>query len=81
MEEKVIRNVPMTEFKLNGTPWYSSGHESVDSRKLLATIIQSLSKIGWKFHACVNIKGGTDTLFFIYTPHQVSSCLKLFNSI
>ena len=58
MEEKVIRNVPMTEFKLNGTPWYSSGHESVDSRKLLATIIQSLSKIGWKFHACVNIKGG-----------------------
>ncbi len=55
----------LTEFKLGGTPWYSRARESVASRALLAKIIQKMSGIGWKFHCAVNIKGGTDSLFFI----------------
>ena len=73
MQTRNVQNEELTEIKLNGNPWFSSGDESVAARKLLAEIIQNLSKIGWKFLAGVNIKGGTDSLFFIQISHQVSN--------
>ena len=69
---KNVLNQQLYEIKLSGNPWFSAGDDSVAARQLLATIIQNLSKIGWKFHAGVNIKGGTDTMFFIQIPHQVN---------
>ena len=71
-QTKNVLNQQLYEIKLKGNPWFSAGDESVAARQLLATIIQNLSKIGWKFHAGVNIKGGTDTMFFIQIPHQVN---------
>ena len=71
-QRKNVLNQQLYEIKLRGNPWFSAGDESVAARQLLATIIQNLSKIGWKFHAGVNIKGGTDTMFFIQIPHQVN---------
>ena len=60
----------ITKLKLNGNPWNSCADESVDSRKLLIAIIENLEKLNWKFHAIANIKGGTDSLFFIHDPDQ-----------
>ena len=71
IEEKVVSNIPRTDIKLIGTPWFSTGSDSVNCRKLIATIVQNLSGIGWKFHACVNLTGGSDSLFFIFEPHEV----------
>jgi hypothetical protein len=72
-KEKTVESQGETlqEIKMNGCPWNASGDESTASRILLMTLIANLSKIGWKFHAAVNIKGGTDSLFFINMPHEV----------
>ena len=80
LQTRNVQNEELTEIKLNGNPWFSSGDESVAARKLLADIIQNLSKIGWKFLAGVNIKGGTDSLFFIQIPHQVSNQIVIISS-
>ncbi len=54
-----------------GSPWGSSTREASVSRLMMAKVITDLSKLGWRLHANVNIKGATDSLFFINTPHQV----------
>ena len=74
-KQKTVNNEQLIEIKLNGYPWFSTGDESVNCRKLLAAIVQNVSKIGWKFLAGVNLKGGTDSLFFIQKPHEVNSSL------
>ncbi len=66
------------KYKLFGNPWFASDKESTEARNLLHKIINKMSMIGWKFHATVNIKGGTDTMFFMKTPHQVSNPLMFF---
>ncbi len=61
------------EFKLRGQPWFSTDRQSTEARNLLHMIIANMSAIGWKFHACVNIKGGTDSMFFVKENHTVSN--------
>ena len=70
----------LEEIKLNGNPWYSSGEESTGARLLLGVIIQDMRILGWKLHGAVNIKGGTDSLFFIQsTPQPTSGGVISFN--
>ena len=58
------------KIKLSGNPWRSCADESVDCRKLLISVIENLEKLNWRFHAIANIKGGTDSLFFMHDPER-----------
>ena len=70
----------LEEIKVNGNPWFSSGEESTGARHLLGVIIQKMQNLGWKLHGAVNIKGGTDSLFFIQSiPQPTSSGIISFN--
>ena len=72
-ESERTLGIMITKLKLNGNPWNSCADESVDCRKLLISIIENLEKLHWRFHAIANIKGGTDSLFFMYDPDRPRS--------
>ena len=42
------------EFKLRGTPWWASGTEAVDSRFLIAKLIEILQSYGWFVVAAID---------------------------
>ncbi len=65
------RGEHLHEIKVNGCPWYSQEKESTEARQLLHTLIGRLSNLGQKFLAAINIKGGTDSLFFMNIPYPV----------
>jgi hypothetical protein len=54
------------EFKLQGKPWYSVGKESVLCRRLLMHIIGKMAAVNWRLLSGTNLKGGSESLFFIY---------------
>ena len=58
----------VTKIKLKGYPWIGTGDETTECRKLLMSITENLQKLHWRFHAIANVKGGTDSLFFMYNP-------------
>ena len=60
----------LNEFKLRGNPWYGEGEESTMCRKLLLNLISALAAIKWRLLFATNLKGGTDSLFFIYDMNQ-----------
>ena len=51
---------------LRGFPWIKFLWNSVECRKLIIILVENLERLNWKFHAAVNIKGGADSLFFMY---------------
>lgn len=42
------------EFKLRGTPWWASGTEAVDSRYLIAKLLEALQSYGWSVVASID---------------------------
>ena len=64
------------KIKLKGKPWsnswISNGEDAACSRKLIIEIVKNLEGLGWKFFAEVNMKGSSDSLFFIYDPESAS---------
>ena len=59
----------LTEFKLRGNPWRDwAGADNVHCRQMLLQIIGQLGSINYKLLAGTNIKGGTDSFFFIQDP-------------
>merc|ERR1719319_183649 len=55
------------EFKLHGNPWLDyAGAENVHCRQMLINMIGKYAAINNKLLGGVNIKGGTDSLFFMY---------------
>ena len=64
------------KIKLKGKPWsnswLSNSEEAVGSRKLVIEIVKNLEGLGWKFYAEANLKGASDSLFFIYDPESAS---------
>lgn len=58
------------EFKLRGNPWYGQGDESTACRQLLLTIVGSLGQVKWRMLGATNLKGGTDSLFFVYDDNH-----------
>lgn len=73
VDDEEIDGERVRRIKLTGTPWlagWPSGNEAVHSRILLASLVQTMRQCGWRFHAAVNIKGGTDTVFFRWAPPE-----------
>lgn len=72
-------NQDLFEIKLNGNPWNASDSE-VDSKRLLSFLVGKMSELNMRLLVGTNIKGGTDSLFFIEdteaalrNPHNFSS--------
>ncbi len=61
------------EFKLKGNPWVRTGEESAMCRRLLLNIIGCLGQLHWKLVASTNLKGGTDTMLFVYEEDYSTS--------
>jgi len=59
----------LTEIKLNGNPWMDDdGPQNVRTRELVMSIISAMGSINYRLHAGTNIKGGTDSYFFMHDP-------------
>ncbi len=54
------------EFKLCGKPWMATGGQSAACRRTLLAIIANLGRLRWRLLVSTNLKGGTNTMFFIY---------------
>merc|ERR1712165_376631 len=55
------------DIQINGSPWFVS-EENVDNNRIINMIVRNLSKINLKLIGGINIKGGTDSLFFMEDP-------------
>merc|ERR1712001_562783 len=55
------------EIKMNGCPWFASV-DNIDNNRIINLIVGNLSKINLRLVGGINIKGGTDSLFFIEDP-------------
>ena len=53
------------EIKMTGEPWVALEDEFTPSRRLLVEITQRIEFLNWKFLGAANLKGSTDTLFFL----------------
>ncbi len=58
------------EFKLRGNPWFQSGEQSAMCRRTLLSIISHMSRSSWRLLSATNLKGGTDSMFFIREDNQ-----------
>ncbi|KAJ3181344.1 hypothetical protein HDU85_003658 [Gaertneriomyces sp. JEL0708] len=43
------------EFKLNGTPWYASGKDTVSTRALVMRLLETLDRMNWDVYASVDV--------------------------
>jgi hypothetical protein len=57
----------LDEIKMSGYPWMTA-EANVDNNRIICQIVGRLSQLGLRLLAGVNIKGGTDSLFFITDP-------------
>uniref|UniRef100_A0A915J4Y9 Uncharacterized protein n=1 Tax=Romanomermis culicivorax TaxID=13658 RepID=A0A915J4Y9_ROMCU len=58
---------------LNGWPWENASlSKGVDARKILLAAFRTFDKMGYHFYGTVNLKGKTDSLFFICDERQPS---------
>merc|ERR1711953_1229444 len=55
------------DIQINGSPWFAS-EDNVDNNRIINMIVRNLSKINLKLIGGINIKGGTDSLFFMDDP-------------
>ena len=71
------------EFILNGDPWFrEEGETSVEIRRCIAKMVVKMSSHGWGLVMPTNLKGGTDSYFFIrdqnaYLPNGQCAVLGL----
>jgi hypothetical protein len=52
------------DIEMNGNPWRTS-EANIDNNRIICRIVGKLSQVNMKLLAGVDIKGGTDSLFFI----------------
>merc|ERR1712130_859702 len=52
---------------MNGYPWRAS-EANIDNNRIINLIVENLSKINLRLVGGINIKGGTDSLFFMGDP-------------
>ena len=64
VQDTSVLGLMLCDIKMNGNPWYTS-EDNVDDNRIICRIISKLSEINLKLVAGINIKGGTDSLFFI----------------
>merc|ERR550534_917555 len=66
-EEQEVLGHTVHDIKMNGYPWWTS-EANIDNNRIINMIVQNLSKINLRLVGGINIKGGTDSLFFIEDP-------------
>jgi len=66
-EELEVLGHKVHDIKMNGYPWRTS-EANIDNNRIINMIVRNLSKINLKLVGGINIKGGTDSLFFIEDP-------------
>ena len=66
-EEQEVLGHTVHDIKMNGYPWRTS-EANIDNNRIINMIVQNLSKINLRLVGGINIKGGTDSLFFIEDP-------------
>jgi len=74
--EKTIESCgeTLTEIKLNGNPWIDyAGEENIQCRQMLIHIFGQLGSTNYKLLAGTNIKGGTDSYFFMQDPSYTTT--------
>ncbi len=72
-KQEESENEKLYEFKLRGNPWYGEGDESTACRKLLLHVIGRLARLKWRLLTATNLKGGTDSMFFIYDDGEAAA--------
>ena len=66
-EEQQVLGQTVHDIKMNGYPWRTS-EANIDNNRIINMIVENLSKINLRLVGGINIKGGTDSLFFIEDP-------------
>merc|ERR1711964_715134 len=66
-EEQEVFGLTLHDIKLNGYPWRAS-EANIDNNRIINLIVENLSKINLRLVGGINIKGGTDSLFFMGDP-------------
>merc|ERR1712110_1119670 len=66
-EDREVLGHTVHNIKMNGHPWWAS-EANVDNNRIINIIVGNLSKINLRLVGGINIKGGTDSLFFIEDP-------------
>ena len=66
-EDREVLGHTVHDIKMNGHPWWAS-EANVDNNRIINMIVGNLSKINLRLVGGINIKGGTDSLFFIEDP-------------
>ena len=66
-EDQEVLGHTVHDIKMNGYPWKTL-EANVDNNRIIHMIIANLSRINLRLVGGINIKGGTDSLFFIEDP-------------
>merc|ERR1712055_541287 len=66
-EEQEVLGQTVHDIKMNGYPWRTS-EANIDNNRIINRIVGNLSRINLRLVGGINIKGGTDSLFFIEDP-------------
>ena len=66
-EDENVFGFTLHEIKMNGYPWRAS-EANIDNNRIINLAVENLSKINFRLMGGINIKGGTDSLFFIGDP-------------
>lgn len=69
VEDVEVQGQTVHEIKMHGHPWFAS-EANIDNNRIINRIIGNLSQINLRFVAGIDIKGGTDSLFFIEDPNS-----------
>ena len=56
--------ITLHDIQMNGRPWFTSD-ANVDNNRIICRVVSKLSELNLRLVAGINIKGGTDSLFFI----------------
>ena len=71
-ENQEVLGLTLHDIKMNGCPWRAS-EANIDNNRIINRIVENLSKIKLKLVGGINIKGGTDSLFFMGDPNSSSA--------
>jgi len=66
-EDQEVFGHTLHDIKMNGYPWRAS-EANIDNNRIINLIVENLSKINLRLVGGINIKGGTDSLFFMGDP-------------
>jgi len=71
-KDKEVLGEMVHYIKMNGHPWYADEefNPNINNNEIINRIVRKLSGINLRLVGVINIKGGTDSLFFIEDPRS-----------